>query len=142
MVIGSWDRFEAPFPPAECGRRLNRDRSADSYVGHADESGFQLAVYGRTGVQIRGTFRPSGAGSEVVYRAEFTPWVVWALVLAFAACVPAIIALVWSGYLPGSMVALLIAIVPLALAANLWISERQARGLRAYVASVLGPTDR
>jgi hypothetical protein len=137
MVIGSSGRFEAPFPPADCGRLLNQDRDANSYIGSADAAGFQLARYGRTAIRIRGTFRASGTGSEVVYRVAFTPWTVWALVVALVASVPAIFALGWNGFIPGSVVAWLIAIVPLTLAANLWLSERQARRLRDYVAMVL-----
>jgi hypothetical protein len=138
MVIGSSGRFETPFPPAECGRRLNQDRDANSYVGSADGAGFQLTRYGRTAVRIRGTFRASGTGSDVVYRVEFTPWTVWALVVAFVAGIPAILALGWNGFIPGSIFAWLIAIVPLTLGANLWFSERQAQRLRDYVLKALG----
>lgn len=137
MVIGSSGRFETHFPPDECGQQLNQDRSADSYVGFADVTGFQLAKYGRTAVRIRGMFTPLGAGSGVEYRVEFIPWMIWALVLAFVVSTPALIVLVWLGYVPVSALAWLVVIVPLTLAVNLWFSERQAQSLRGYVASVL-----
>jgi hypothetical protein len=43
MVIGSWGVFETRMPAEECGRLLNSDRSAASYVGYADGSGFELS---------------------------------------------------------------------------------------------------
>src|SRR5438270_8906907 len=103
MLIGSTASFEAPFTPVECGRRLDQDRSASSYVGHTGPSGFQLARYGRTAVRIRGTFTPSAIGCEVHYTVEFIPAMLWLLVGAFALSIPVLIVLLWQGYLPSSV---------------------------------------
>lgn len=140
MVIGSSGRFQTRFLPDECGRRLNDDRSADSYVGFANSSGFELAKYGRTAVRIRGTFAPSGTGTSVDYRLEFIPWMLWALVLAFAASVPLLVGLVWLRYIPVLAVAWLLLFVPFMLGVNFWFSERQAKSLKEYIASVLEGT--
>ena len=137
MLIGSTGRFEAPFTPVECGRRLDQDQNASSYVGHADASGFQLARYGRTAVRIRGTFTASAMGCEVYYRVEFIPALLWLLVGAFALSIPVLIALIWLGYFPTSALAWLFAMVAIALPLNLWFSERQAGWLKNYVTTVL-----
>ncbi len=60
-----------------------------------------------------------------------------AVVLAFGVSIPVLVAVVWLGYVPLSVVAWLIVIVPLTLAANFWFSERQAAWLKDYVTSVL-----
>ena len=64
-------------PAEECGRRLNSDRSAASYVGYADGSGFELSRYSRTAIRVRGSFTPLAVGSRVSYRVELIPWIVW-----------------------------------------------------------------
>ena len=142
MLIGTSGGLKTGFPPEECGRRLNQDRLADSYVGHANGSGFQLAKYGRTAVRIRGTFTSSGAGSEVDYRLEFIPATLWALVLAYAVGIPVVVALLWVHYIPLSTLGLLVAITVVLLLINVWFSERQAQSLRNYVATVLDARSR
>jgi hypothetical protein len=137
MLIGSSGRFETRFAPDECAQRLNQDRSAAWYVGYANASGFQLAKYGRTMVLIRGTFIPSSTGSGVDYRVEFIPWLLWALALSVVISILVLIVLLWIGHGSTSQLGWSIVIVPLALAANLWISERQAQWLRDYVTSAL-----
>jgi hypothetical protein len=86
---------------------------------------------------MRGTFTPSGTGCEVDYRIEFIPMMLWALVLSYAVGIPVVSAAVWSGYIPVSAFALLIAITAIVLPLNLWISERQAAWLKEYIDSVL-----
>ncbi len=137
MLIGTSGELKTGFPPEECGRRLSQDRFADSYIGHANGSGFQLAKYGRTAVRIRGTFTPSGAGSEVDYRLEFIPAMLWALVLAYAIGIPVVVVLIWLHYIPLSTLGLVVVITVVLLPINVWFSERQAESLRKYVASVL-----
>ena len=137
MLIGSTGRFEAPFTPVECGRRLDQDQNASSYLGHADASGFQLARSGKTAVRIRGTFTPSAMGCEVGYRVEFIPAMLWLLVGAFALSIPVLIVLIWLGYFPTTGLAWLFATVAIVLPLNLWFSERQAGWLKDYVTTVL-----
>lgn len=67
MVIGCSGAFETRIPAEECGRRLNSDRSAASYVGYADESGFE----------------PLSVGSRVSYHIGLIPWIVWTLILSY-----------------------------------------------------------
>jgi hypothetical protein len=137
MLIGSSGRSQARFDPDECARRLNHDRSAGSYVGYANAVGFQLSRHGRTAVRIRGTFTASGAGSQVDYRIEFIPMILWALVLAYMVSIPFVLVAVWSGYIPLSALAWVIAVTVIGLSVNLWFSERQAVWLKEYISSVL-----
>lgn len=137
VLIGSSGRYEAAYPPAECGRRLNDDRSSGSYTGRADGDGFQLAIYGRTAVRIRGAFTPTATGSQVDYRVEIIPGVLWALVLVLAVSIPILIGAVWVGYIPWQTLALAFAIATATLAVNGWFSERQARRLMGHMVSVL-----
>jgi hypothetical protein len=137
MVIGSSGRFETRFPPNECGQRLNNDRSASSYVGQADGFGFQLTKYGRTAVSIRGTFTPHSAGSQVHYRIDFIPAILWSLVLALAIGIPLLLAMVWLRYVSVSALIVALVIVAVVLPLNIWFSERQANRLKDYVTGVL-----
>lgn len=142
MLIGSMGRFAAPCPPDECAQRLNHDRSAGSYTGHVDSSGFRLALYGRSAVRIRGTFTGSGTGSEVGYRVEFIPMMLWTLLLAYAVGIPVIIAAIWLGYVPAITLVWLAAITAVMLPLNFWFSDRHAVRLKDHVASVLAdPTE-
>jgi len=137
VLIGSSGRFEAPFLPEECGRRLNDDRFSGSYVRRADGAGFQLAIDGRTAVRIRGAFTPTGTGSRVDYRVEFIPGVLWALMVALVVSIPIFVGMVWVGYIPWQTLALAFAIATATLALNAWLSERQARRLWDHIVSVL-----
>jgi hypothetical protein len=137
MVIGSSGRFDTGFPPNECGQRLNSDRSASSYVGHADGFGFQLAKYGRTAVRIRGTFTPHGAGSQVHYQIEFIPAILWWLALAFTIGIPLLLAMAWLHHVSASTLIFALVIVGVVLPINIWFSEQQANWLKDYVIGVL-----
>jgi len=86
---------------------------------------------------MRGTLKLSGTGTEVDYRIEFIPMMLWALVLSYAVGIPVVIAAVWLGYIPMSALVLLIAITAFGLLINLWFSERQAAWLKDYLDSVL-----
>lgn len=88
-------------------------------------------------VRIRGTFIPTSPGSGVDYRVEFIPWLLWALALSVVISILVLIVLLWIGHGSTSQLGWSIVIVPLALAANLWISERQAQWLRVYMTSAL-----
>jgi hypothetical protein len=86
---------------------------------------------------MRGTFKPSCTGCEVDYRIEFIPMMLWVLVLSYAVGIPVVIAAVWLGYIPVSVIAWLIAITAIVLPLNVWFSERQAAWLKEYIDSVL-----
>ena len=96
-----------------------------------------MVRYGRTAVRMRGTFIPSGTGSEVAYRIEFIPTIFWALALSYSVGIPIFIAAVWLGYVSLSAIAWVIAITAIVLPLNLWFSERQAAWLREHIDSVL-----
>jgi len=137
MVIGSWGAFETRMPAEECGRRLNSDRSAASYVGYADGSGFELSRYGRTAVRVRGSFTPLAVGSRVSYRVELIPWMVWTLIVSYVVGIPILAMLALRGLLPTSVLIWLVVITAIVLPINVWFSERQAQRLRDYVKAVL-----
>jgi hypothetical protein len=140
MVIGSSGAFDTRLPTDECGRRLNSDRSADSYVGDADSSGFQLSLYGRTAVRIRGSFTSLAGGCRVSYRIEFKPWLLWALAVSFLIEVPILAMLVMRGLVPASVVLWVAAITAIVLPLNVWFSERQAQRMKDYITAVLSAT--
>src|SRR5690349_11142002 len=106
MLIGSSGHCDAPFPPGECVRRLNHARDSGAIVGRADGDGFQLVIYGRTAVRIRGVFTLTATGSRVDYRIELIPGVLWAVVLALAVSIPILVGMVWVGYIPWQTLAL------------------------------------
>jgi hypothetical protein len=140
MIIGSSGAFDASIPAAECARRLNADRRRGSYVGYANDSGFQFSRYGRTAVRVRGSFSSLATGSRVTYRIEFIPWIIWTLAVALVVEIPMFALFVNRGLLPASVVIWLVVITAIGLPLNLWFSERQARRLRDYVMKVLGAT--
>ena len=137
MLIGSSGHYDAPFPPGECVRRLNHARDSGTFVGRANSDGFQLVIYGRTAVRIRGVFTPTATGSLVDYRIELIPGVLWAVVLALAVSIPILVGMVWVGYIPWQTLALAFVIATAVLALNGWVSEWQARRLRDHLGTAL-----
>ena len=137
MVIGSWGAFETRMPAEECGRRLNSDRSAASYFGYADGSGFELSRYGRTAVRVRGRFTRLAVGSRVSYHVELIPWMMWTLIVSYVVGIPILTMLALRGLLRTSVVIWLVVITLIVVPINLWFSERQAERLRDYVKAVL-----
>ncbi len=142
MLIGSSGAFDTAIPAEECGRRLNADRSAMSYVGHADGAGFELSVYGRNAIRVRGRFTPLAVGSRVSYRIELIPWMLWALAASYAVGIPIFAMLVNRGLLPSSVLIWLVLLTAIGLSINAWFSERQAQRLQDYVTRIFVPATR
>jgi hypothetical protein len=137
VLIGSSGHYDAPFPPGECVRRLNDARDSGTFVGRADGAGFQLVIYGRTAVRIRGVFTPTATGSRVDYRIDLIPEVLWAVVLALAVSIPILVGMAWVGYVSWQTLAFAFVIATAVLALNGWVSEWQARRLRDLLGSAL-----
>lgn len=89
-----------------------------------------------------GTFMPARSGSRIDYRIEFIPRALLEVGIAFLVSTPILAVLVASRYVALSEASSLFVIVPLVLAANIWISERQAQWLKAFVIGELeaGPS--
>jgi hypothetical protein len=84
-------------------------------------------------IRIVGTFTPAGSGSSVDYKIEFMPAALIAVAAAFIVSLPVIAIVIELGYVSTGELLWLIVIVPLVAAANLWLSERQARWLKEFV---------
>jgi hypothetical protein len=137
MLIGSSGSFETDLSPIECAERLNKPMRKFSFGSRADEHGFGLANSGRTMIRIVGTLRPEAGGTAVDYRVEFMPVALIAIASAFIVGTPVLAALIKLGSLPTADLAWLLVIVPAVAAANIWISERQAKWLREFLRQAL-----
>lgn len=122
----------------QCFERLRAGMRGFKLGSRVDSSGFRLARAGRTAIRIRGTFVPqSGGGTLVNYRIEFLP----ALLVGWAIATPiGLLVLVMLFSLAHENLWELWPLIPisvLVIGANLWISDRQARWLVAFVSQKL-----
>jgi len=137
MLIGSSGRFETRFTPDECAQRLRTNLRRFSISSYANASRFGLSKSGKTMIRIVGTVTARGGGSAVDYKIEFMPAALVALGFSAVAVIP--IFVVWSylGYSFVPILLVLIVAVVVTSTLNFWISERQAKWLKDYVASTL-----
>jgi hypothetical protein len=100
----------------------------------SDSSGFRLAWGGRTAVRILGTFVPQpGGGTVVEYRIELIPIAVASFAIALPMSIFVLALLFWLSHESLLELWWLGPIVIFVVAVNLWLSERQARGLVRFV---------
>lgn len=134
MLIGKSDRMTTALGRDECAQRLQAARRSFLRGSRADSSGFRVARGAQTAIRMRGTFiaQPNG-GTLVTYRIEFLP----AAVVSLAISIPVglvVLGLVF--FLAHQSLVVLLWFVPFAAvvgAANLWVSDIQARRLVSFV---------
>ncbi len=127
--------------PNECSEQLRLSKRRFKLGSRADSSAFRLAKAGRTMIRIRGIFAPQpGGGTVINYRIEFLPAALVALAVGFPLGLLVLIGLFWLARQSLWEIWPLIPISVLVVAANLWISERQAHWLVDFVGHQLNAT--
>jgi hypothetical protein len=137
MLIGSSGRFETHFSPDDCAQRLRQNLRRFSISSHADRTRFGLAKRGRTMIRIVGAIAAREGGSTVDYKIEFMPAALVALGVSAVASIPIFVAWSFLGYPVIPILLLLIVAIVVTGTLNFWISERQAKWLKDFVASTL-----
>ena len=134
MLIGKSGAVITRLNAQECGERLRTATGGYMSGSRADSSGFSLARGRRTAIRIRGTFipRPDG-GTFVEYRVEFLPVALWVLAVTTPLGFAVIGAGFWLAHQSVWDVWAILLMWPLGVAANVWISERQAHPLLGFV---------
>jgi len=103
-----------------------------------DATGFRLAKAGRTAIRIRGTFVPQpGGGTVVKYQIEFLPALLVGLVIVTPISLFVLGMLFWLAHESLWELWPLIPISVVVIGANLWVSDRQAHWLVAFVGQEL-----
>ena len=88
-------------------------------------------------IRIVGAVAAKDGGSTVDYKIEFMPAALIALGVSAVASIPIFVAWSFLGFPVIPILLLLIVAIGVTGTMNLWISERQAKWLRDYVASTL-----
>jgi hypothetical protein len=118
----------------ECCERLRNAKRGFMLGSHADRSGFRLAKAGQTAIRIRGTFAPQpGGGTVVRYRIEFLPAAIVVLAIVTPLSLVVVGGLFWLAHQSVWEIWPLLPISVLVVAANLWVSDRQAHWLVDFV---------
>ena len=134
MLNGSHGWFETGLSPEDCAQRLKQRMRGLMLGSRADSAGFSLAKGGRTIIRIRGTFASAESGpTSVDYRIELIPAAMFALVISTVIGIAVLAFLLTLTHTSVVVLWPAIPIVVLVVAANIWISERQAQWLGAFV---------
>lgn len=138
MLIGKSGSMITALSPDQCGERLRNVMRKFLWGSRADASGFKLARGSRTVIRIRGAFAPQQAGGTLVtYRIEPLPVAVVSLAVAFPLSLVVIISMLVLTHQSLSILLWLVPIVAIVGAANVWISDIQARRLIRILKSEL-----
>ncbi len=139
MLIGKSGSMITRLNAEECGERLRTAMRGFMLRGfmsgsRADSSGFRLARGTRTAIRIRGTFapRPDG-GTFVEYRVEFLPVALWVLAVTTPIGFAVIGAGLWLAHQSVWDVWPILPMWVVGVAANVWISDRQAHWLVDFI---------